>query len=165
MTIKVMSSVPSPPAVVTVDPYIPLSVVWGIDPSTSPLYLFVSDPEQGYVELKVHPGSGALVGFVVIDVPRRAGSEPATTAAPTVHPGESPVLDLSLWPWKETPDYWEPARRDIDRTTALSLASTADTMAIRFAAVPVVRSIEAGDARVGVSREGELVVIEVSGLA
>lgn len=164
VAIKVVSSVPSPPAVATVDPWIPLSVVWEIDPFVSPLYLFVHDPEQGYVELKIHPQSGALVGIVLIDLPRTADAEPATDDAAAARDSESPVLDLTLWSWKETPDYREPTRRDIDVEAALSLSSAEDMMSIWFEAKPVARFLQAGNARVGVSRDDELVVITVSGL-
>lgn len=60
---------PCPPAVAATDAWIPLSLVWPIDSHASLLSIFVRDPRRGFVELKVHPDSGALVGFVIIDLP------------------------------------------------------------------------------------------------
>lgn len=164
MPIRVVSTVPTPSAIATVDPWVPLSLVWEIDPSVVPLYLFVRDPVQGYVELKVHPESGALVGLVLIDLPREVAGQQCLESVERVSGSTTPALDLELWPWKETPDYREPARRDVDAEVALSLTSTDRTVAIWFGQDAVSRVLQAGDVQAGVSMDDELIVIMVSGL-
>ncbi|MBW3084965.1 hypothetical protein KEM60_01156 [Austwickia sp. TVS 96-490-7B] len=165
MAIRLLASAPSPAAKVAVDPWIPLSVVWDVEPDVSPLYLFVRDPDQGYVELKVHPESGALVGAVIIDLPRPDEHLRRLRGASTPQRSETAVLDLEIWPWKETPDYREPARRDIDVECPLSLTAASDQMTIWFSSLPVAQVLKAGPVEVGVSMEGELVAVMASGLA
>ena len=162
MAIKILASAASRAAQVVVDPWVPLSVVWDVAPEVSPLYLFVRDPDHGYVELKVHPESGALVGMVVIDSPLPDESARLLGGATAPKGSETAVLDLQLWPWKETPDYREPVRRDIDVLCPLSVTTSADQMTIWFSDRPVARILKAGPVEVGVSAEDELVAIMAS---
>ncbi|SEV98204.1 hypothetical protein SAMN05421595_0696 [Austwickia chelonae] len=75
------------------------------------------------------------------------------------------MLDLEIWPWKENPDYREPARRDIDVECPLSLTTASDQMTVWFSSLPVAQVLKAGPVEVGVSMEGELVAVMASGLA
>lgn len=165
VAIRILGSVPSPPAAITVDPWIPLSIRWDIDPHVVPLYAYARDTEQGYVELKIHPESGALLGVVVIDLPRKVESLLALEGIPSIGAPASPVLDLMLWPWRETPDYREPSRRDIDLEVKLSHATSGDVLGIEFERRPVTRILQAGSARVCVSEDLALVAIVVSGIS
>ena len=74
-----------------------------------PLYLFLKDPTEGFIELKVHPENGALIQFTVIDLPRACHKERSVGQAPT-QPGTATIA-RDMWPWTVTPDYREPARR------------------------------------------------------
>jgi hypothetical protein len=165
MAIRIVASAPSPAAKVAVDPWIPLSVVWDVEPNVSPLYLFVRDPDQGYVQFKVHPESGALVGAVVIDLPRTDESARLLRGATTAQGSETAVLDLEIWPWKENPDYRDPVRPDIDVVCPLSVTTSSDQLTIWFSNLPVACVLKAGPVEVGVSTEGELVAVMASGLA
>lgn len=163
MPLYVLSSAESPPGAVASDHLIPLSIAWPVVLDDAPLYLFVSDPRGGYVELKVDADTGALVGLVVIDLPSMIEREiPSEEAEST--PGV-PVLDVSLWPWRVTPDDREPLRRDIDLKQGLAYTLTADLCIVWFSRAVVDRFLVSGEVRVGISSADELVLVSTPRLA
>lgn len=146
-------------ALVDSDPWVPLTVVWADAVPAPRLRLYVRDPQQGYVELKVDPGSGGLRGIVVIDTPRLVDREQPGGAA--VVRDMVPRLDLQMWPWKLTPDYREPLLEDVDVQCSLALSITDERFTVWFADDAVEKSLLAGSARVGISEGGGLVFIDV----
>ncbi len=94
-----------------VDPWISLIVKWGVENFGDLLHLLVRDPAQGYLELQVDPESGALVALILLNEPEEIGR--AVDDVAQIRDFESPVLDLSIWPWKATPDYKEPAEFNV----------------------------------------------------
>lgn len=77
----------------------------------------------------------------------------------------TPVLGLDLWSWKETPDYREVIRRDVDIEAPMNYEQFDDVIAVWFDAAPATRLLQAGVAQVGVSGHDELVAIQASGLS
>jgi hypothetical protein len=156
---KVLDGVGCPGASASADPWVPLSVLWQISLRGGPLYCYVTGDDGGYVELKIDPDSGALCALIVIDLPPLV-DRPIGEAR--IEPGSlSPVFDLELWEWKTTPDYKEPAKHDIDKVGTLARSTSGEFFVLWFAHCPVDRYLECGEARVGVSSDGELVNIVV----
>ncbi len=155
--IKIVSAVPCSPARATVDPWVPLTIEWNIPLNGGALYLFARDPDDGYVEFKLDPDSGALVGMTVIDSPRETTRAIVRSTDTSV--SESPVVDLEFWPRTETPDYTEPKTNDFDLEVTLSQTATDGAIAVWFSDQPVARLVVSGDVSVGVAATGELVVV------
>ncbi|MGY4645844.1 hypothetical protein [Cellulomonas sp. URHB0016] len=155
--IKIVGTVSCQSAFSEPDPWIPLKVTWGDLAPAPRLYLFVSDPRQGYVELKIDPDSGALRGFVVINLPAMVDRElePAI-----VRDRQIALLDLGNWPWKVTPDYSEPERLDIDIESSLACSSSHNRLVIWFSDEPIAKFLQVESIRIGVSSGGELVAID-----
>ena len=111
------------------------------------------------MELKVHPVSGALLGMVVIDLPRPIADARVLPGGSARDGAETAVLDLDRWPWEENPDYREPARNDIRIVCDLGVSASSERITIWFSAHPVARVLQAGVVEIGVSADDELVAI------
>ncbi|GIF69375.1 hypothetical protein Ais01nite_74100 [Asanoa ishikariensis] len=157
---KVLNGVACPGATASADPWIPLTVSWAVSLRGGPLYLYVRGDDGGYVELKVDPDSGALYALVIVDLPQHV--DRSVKDAPTKPDPLSPVFDLGLWEWKNTPDYKESAKRDTDATSTLAYSTPGNLFALWFSGSPVSSYLECGAVRVGVSDVDELVGIVVN---
>ncbi|WP_258905422.1 hypothetical protein [Actinokineospora sp. UTMC 2448] len=94
--LKVDGMAPCGGSTVEVDPWVPLKVSWHVNRDVQPLYLFVAGTSGGYLELKVHPESGAFSSLTVIDLPVEL--EAVEMKAPAeVRDGLVPILDVTSW--------------------------------------------------------------------
>lgn len=135
---------------VEADEWIPLNIVWG-RPQGQPLYLRISGEQGGEIELKVDPDTGTLCEFIVLIEPPDVVRAISTTAGE--HSGSVPVLDRSLWSWKETPDYREPKDRFATMRADLGRVS-ADEYVVVLSGRPTSAYATAGSVRVGISEDG-----------
>ena len=81
-------------AVLETDRWVPLMLEWDCVISDAPLNLFIKAPTHGFVELKIDPDTGALIGFVIIDLPHEDGQGRTLHNIPT-QPG-TPIIDRDL---------------------------------------------------------------------
>ncbi|KAA2263020.1 hypothetical protein F0L68_11245 [Solihabitans fulvus] len=114
------------------------------------------------MELKIAPDSGALLGLVMIDVPPKV--DRAIDIEGNFETGV-PVLDTKMWPWKVTPDYSEPEKRDIDSTEDLACSSGDDSFVLWFSSVAAIKYLRCGDVAVGMSSDDELVCMVATRLS
>lgn len=139
------------------DPWIPLSVKWDVLRADGPLYLLLKDPVDGFVELKIDPESGALVGFVVIDLPRADEWRRS--------PGELPLragtaaVAREMWRWKVTPDYREPAERHREMTCPLRTSLSEQRLTVWFGDGVPAAYLASGEVLVTVSEACSLLAI------
>lgn len=101
MTLKVVQIKPARAAEVEDDEYLPLSVHW-MSPGSAgtPAYYFVrgsEDAADGYIELKMEPLTGEVIGLIVITMPKRRELMPGfrPSSLPTV--AGAVCVDLSNW--------------------------------------------------------------------
>lgn len=144
-------------ASVETDPWIPLSVTWASTLSDMPLYLFLKDPTEGFIELKVHPENGALIQFTVIDLPRACHKERSVGQAPT-QPGTATIA-RDMWPWTVTPDYREPARRRLDITCPLTSSVSGQRLTVWFSDDSPTAHLTTDEVTVTISQAGTLLAI------
>jgi hypothetical protein len=129
----------------------------GVNPRGRPLRLYITGASGGYVEMKLDPDSGALYEVVVVDLPPLVERE--VEAAPVADRAVSPVLDRELWPWRITPDYREPMRRDIDITEELAYSRSSEVFSLLFSSSRVSSYLACENVKVGLSEDSELVSI------
>lgn len=155
--IKVIGSKGSEMAYAEADPWIGFKASWIMDLNDEPLYLFMTGLSGGYVEFKVHPQSCALYKVIVVDMPPRVSRDidPASTADSF----GAPIIDKGIWSWKVTPDYIEPAKRDVEITGDISYSRSKGMFSLWFSSSLMSSFITCGDVRVGISKDSELVCI------
>ncbi|MBE1600369.1 MULTISPECIES: hypothetical protein [Streptomyces] len=78
------------------DPWIPLKIIWHVDRGVQPLYLLVEGSDGGYVELKLHPDTGALMSLIIVDLPAEKGYD-RKDAADQVFESFTPTFDVIPW--------------------------------------------------------------------
>lgn len=145
--------------VLATDRWVPLMLEWDCIISDTPLYLFIKDPTHGFVELKIDRDTGALIGFVIIDLPHEDGQGRTLHAVPS-KPG-SPIIDRDLWPWKVTPDYREPANRDLDMTLPLASSVHDDRLTVWIGDGQPEVNLTTEDVTVTIGHDGTLLAIAV----
>ncbi|NKY39062.1 hypothetical protein [Cellulomonas septica] len=157
--IATVGTAPCRTAVAAPDPWIPLDVVWGDDTPGARVYLYVTDPAGGFVELKVDPDSGELCELIVINLPRRVHR---TLESAEVEEDRTAVVDLATWSWIAGSDPREPERPDVDVTGALTYSAEGDRVTLWFSDAPVERLLRTGPVRVGLARTGAIVAVEAN---
>ncbi|MDO5082437.1 MAG: hypothetical protein Q4D89_03410 [Arachnia propionica] len=145
--------------VIETDRWVPLMMEWDCVISDAPLYLFIRDPADGFVELKIDPDTGALIGFVIIDLPQKDDRGRTLHGVPTKV--GTPVVDRDMWPWKVTPDYREPAKRNVDMTLPLASSVDDDHLTVWIGEGQPEVNLTTGDVAVTIGRDGALLAISV----
>lgn len=133
------------------DPWVPLRISWH-DNGRQPLYLMVTGTNGGYVEIKVDPETGALVGLTVIDLPPMvAGPAPETSGS--TEEAVVPTLDVTLWPHR---DQLATDRRVARAECGLGACPSPGRFTLVFSAEPSSRRTQCGGTTVELSASGEL---------
>lgn len=148
--IKVVGVAECIDSTVEVDPWIPLDVTWHPRPEGPLLYLRVSGSGGGEVEFKVDQRTGRLVELVIIDSPPEFKD-----MMPAVIPGESscnsPIIDRSLWEWRENADY-ERLKSSVARIVEpLAFVGGADIATLIICGEEAASYVECRGVRVGIS--------------
>ena len=79
---------------VETDQWVPLTVKWDTPNTGQALFPYFEDPGEGFVELKIDSDTGALLGFVILNLPQTDGKERSLDRVYT-RPG-IPLLDHEL---------------------------------------------------------------------
>lgn len=157
--IKVVGHSPCTATQIQADPWIPLMVNWQLEGRSGLLSLYIQGTGGGYVEMRVDERTGALAELVVIESP------PGTARRCSVPEGPKPtgtlVLDREMWQWRVTPDYVEPAKRDVSISQHLAWLVEGDTVSLQFGAPQASSFVSSGDVEFGISEYGELVCVAV----
>jgi len=66
-----------------------------------------------------------------------------------------------MWQWRVTPDYVEPAKRDVSISQHLAWLVEGDTVSLQFGAPQASSFVSSGDVEFGISEYGELVCVAV----
>jgi len=122
-----------------------------------PLYIRVSGTDGGELELEVDRITGQLQKLIVlIDPPSDDSVSIASSLDVTQRPDVAPVMDLSMWPQKVTPDYTEPENHIIWVSETLRFTQTAEFTELRFADQQTSTRLKCGNVSVGISIDGYL---------
>jgi hypothetical protein len=154
--VKVVGSAKCSSVTVEADYWIPLKVTWNVERRTGVLYLFVSGEDGGYVELKADEHTGALLQFVVVEAP--PVSTEHSWVAELAEEG-TPLLDTAMWDWRITPDYAEPAGREISVVQRMSMSMGDRMLLVAVSDRPPSYFIGSAEARVGITDDGEMVCL------
>ena len=146
-------------AVIETDWWVPLMLEWHCIISDAPLNLFIKDPMYGFVELKIDPDTGALIGFVIIDLPHEDAQ--GRTLHGVHSEAGAPIVDRDMWPWKVTPDYREPAKRNLDMTLPLASSVHDDRLTVWIGDGQPEVNLTTEDVHVTIGRDGALLAISV----
>ncbi|QPL06037.1 MULTISPECIES: hypothetical protein [Actinomyces] len=159
VVVRTVGVAPSTGTLIETDRWVPLMMEWDSVISDAPLYLFIREPADGFVELKIDPDTGALIGFVIIDLPQEDGRGRTLHGVPAK--AGTPVVDRDMWPCKVTPDYREPAKRNVDMS--LSLASSVDDncLTVWIGEGQPEANLTTEDVAVTIGRDGALLAISV----
>ena len=151
--IKVVGMAECIDSTVEVDPWVPLDVTWYPRPKGPLLYLRVSGNRGGEIEFKVDQRTGRLVELVIIDSPPTINAVVRTTV-----PGQSlnqvPIVDRSLWEWRENPDYTEPKNSVAAMTESLGLIGGPGVTTLVVCDAETASYLECQGVRVGISDGG-----------
>ncbi|MFM9550721.1 hypothetical protein ACKI19_00180 [Streptomyces caniscabiei] len=149
---KVSGMIPCPGATVEQDPWVPLKVTWHVDGGVQPLYLLVEGSGKGYVELKLHPDSGALMSLIVVDLPaeKRCASRGIEGQ---VFDFFTPAFDVTLWGHANSV---ATERRVVRAVGDLSYSQGKDSICLGFIEGASESVIKCGSVSVEVSKSGAL---------
>jgi hypothetical protein len=134
-------------AVVQSDDYIPLSVNWVEVGSVRPIYYRIRSADGGYVELKIEPLRGELIGAVVIDSPARRVEVPESIYI-TSQVTEA-ALFVGLENWEPNPDN-VPTREYVSEESRLGWGEDATYLYYSFSDLEPDRFVMAGSAGFGI---------------
>lgn len=157
--IKVVGHSPCAAAQIQADPWIPLMVNWQLEGRSGLLNLYIQGNDGGYVEMRVDERSGALVELVVIEAPPEAAQRfPVPEDSKNLG---TVVLDREMWEWRVTPDYAEPAKRDVSILQHLAWSTQGDNVFLQFGDSQASWFVGSGDTKFAISESGELVCMAV----
>ncbi|MFD4658974.1 hypothetical protein ACFWP2_25470 [Kitasatospora sp. NPDC058444] len=135
-----------------------MKVAWEPRIQGRPLYLRVSGINGGEVEMKIDPVSGMLGQVVVIDVPPRVEVK-NRIPLDGVDQNLTPILDRSIWGWKETPDGATLDGSVASSVEELGFIQSEERIGLVFSDREPVRYLRCEDIAVAVSDDGALVEI------
>ena len=73
----------------------------------------------------------------------------------------TPIIDRDMWPWKVTPDYREPAKRNLDMTLPLASSVHDDRLTVWIGDGQPEVNLTTEDVHVTIGRDGALLAISV----
>lgn len=151
--IKVVGMAACMDSTVEVDPWVPLDVTWHPRPKGPLLYLRVSGNRGGEIEFKVDQRTGRLVELVIIDSPPTIKAV-ARTVVPGWSLNQVPIIDRSLWEWRENPDYAETKNAVATMTESLGLIGGSGATTLVVCDAETASYLECKGVRVGISDDG-----------
>ncbi|MGW4239154.1 hypothetical protein ACWEJP_20400 [Streptomyces sp. NPDC004749] len=153
--LKIKGLAPCDGSTAEIDPWASLKVSWHVNRDVQPLYLMITGASGGYVELKVHPESGALMSLTVIDLPVEMDNVASETPV-KVHDSFVPVLDVTEWVDR---DQLPPEKRVVRVEGDLAYSRSPGEFVLRFAGDRPESSVRCGPAVVEIAEGGVLATL------
>ncbi|MER5750103.1 hypothetical protein [Streptomyces sp. NPDC002088] len=150
--LKIEGLAPCDGSTVEVDPWVPLKVSWDVDREAQPLYLLIAGASGGYLELKVHPESGALLSLTVIDLPVEVGYVELKSPAEIID-SLVPVFDVAEW---GDVSGIPPGKRMVRLESEMTYSQSPDRFVLSFSCEDSRSRVRCGSASVEISESGGL---------
>ncbi|MEW2290660.1 hypothetical protein [Streptomyces sp. NPDC047841] len=150
--LKIEGLAPCDGSTVEVDPWVPLKVSWHVGRDVQPLYLLITGTSGGYLELKVHPESGAFLSLTIIDLPLEV--ECAELQAPgEVFDSLVPVLDVTAWDMNQVAT----ERRVVRSESEMTYSRSPERFVLGFSTESPESNVRCGSVAIEISKSGALV--------
>lgn len=151
--LKIEGLAPCAGSAVEVDPWVPLKVSWHGNRDSQPFYLLVTGAPDGYVELKVHPESGALLSLTIIDLPVEV--QHAKIEAPgDIVDSFVPVFDVAAW---GDANQLSPGKRVVRSQSEMTYSKTPEGVVLGFSDEVPESRVRCGPVAIDMSGSGSLI--------